>query len=260
MTEPTRIEINTGPITTLTLRCKRGLNLLHTQTMTTLLEELMRLKKHPNLRVLILSGGEAKSFCAGADIRELLALEDIPHYVEQGQQLIETLYHFPVPVIAAINGYALGAGFSLALACELRIISSQAQMGQLAVRNGLIPPFGNTQHLLQALGPVRTKELLYTGRIFSAKEAEALGLVNQVVPPKQLMEAAYALAQEIMNSPHHAITWVKRIVNRTLEEGYAVGYLTQEEALIQCLGDPRARQILEQSIRPKSDQAKPSSP
>lgn len=249
MTEPTWIEITAGPITTLTLRCNRGLNLLQTRTIATLLEELARLKQDPELRVLILSGGDAKSFCAGADIAELLTLDNIPYYVEQGQQLLENLYHFPVPVIAAINGYALGAGFSLALACELRIISTEARIGQLAVRNGLTPPFGNIQHLLQAIGPVRAKELLYTGRIFSAAEAEAVGLVNRVVPKDHLMATACALAEEIATAPAYAIAWVKRIVNRTLEEGHAVGYLTQEEALIQCLGDPRTRQILEKFIR-----------
>ncbi|MGE3727400.1 MAG: enoyl-CoA hydratase/isomerase family protein [Candidatus Sericytochromatia bacterium] len=244
MTEPTRIEITPGPITTLTLHCERGLNLLQTGTIADLQQALQELQRQKDLRVLILSGGLGKSFCAGADIGELLSLDNIPYYVEQGQQLMESLFHFPVPVIAAINGYALGAGFSLALACELRVISEQARIGQLAVRNGLTPPFGNIQHLLQAIGPVKTKELLYTGRVFSASEAEAAGLINRVVPHAELLNAAQQLAEEICVAPGHAISWVKRIVNRTIEEGHAVGYLTQEEALIQCLGDERTRSIL----------------
>jgi len=249
LTEPTWIDKTSGPITTLTLRCERELNLLHTSTIDALIDELKNLKQDPELRVLVLTGGEAKSFCAGADIGELLELTHIPFYVERGQELIELLFHFPTPVIAAINGYALGAGFSLAMACELRIMSEHARIGQLAVRNGLTPPFGNIQHLLQAIGPVRAKELLYTGRVFSASEAEAVGLVNKVVEQGQLLKAAYDLAQEIMVAPAHAIHWVKRIVNRTLEEGHAVGYLTQEEALIQCLEDPRTRQILEKFLK-----------
>jgi enoyl-CoA hydratase len=241
---PTRLEIVTGPITTLTLHCDRGLNLLQTNTIALLLETLQEIQKQPDLRVLILTGGSAKSFCAGADIHELLTLTNIPYYVEQGQQLIETLFHFPVPVIAAINGYALGAGFSLALACELRLISENARIGQVAVRNGLTPPFGNIQHLLQAIGPVRTKEMLYTGRVFSAAEAESAGLVNRVLPKAELLPAAQKLAEEICLAPGHAVNWVKRIVNRTMEEGHAVGYLTQEEALIQCLSDEKTRSIL----------------
>ena len=245
MNAPTRILCQAGPIAELTLHCPRGLNLLQVATMQALQTQLEQLAREPELRVLILSGGEAKSFCAGADITELLALQDIPTYVEQGQKLIETLFHFPVPVIAAINGWALGAGFSLALACELRVMAAEARIGQLAVRNGLTPPFGNIQHLLEAIGPVRAKELLYTGRIFSAAEAEAVGLINRVVPQGQLLAHARELAAEIAAAPPHAVQWVKRIVNRTLEEGYAMGYLTQEEALIECLQDPRTRAILE---------------
>lgn len=242
----TRIEIESGPVTILTLKSENGLNLLHRHTLEQFLQILEHLRTDEILQVLVITGGQGKAFSAGANILELIELEDIPTYVSQGEQLMEALFHFPTPVIAAINGYALGAGFSLAMACEFRLAADTVKMGQLAVRNALIPPFGDIQRLLQVIGPTKARELIYTGKILSASEAYQIGLLNQICKVEQLMEATHQLAQEIMLSPNFVLRKVKEIINRSLEEGYAVGYLAQEEALIQCLGDPRTKAVLRQ--------------
>ncbi|MEZ0374323.1 MAG: enoyl-CoA hydratase/isomerase family protein [Candidatus Sericytochromatia bacterium] len=242
----TRVRLTPGPVATLTLEDSRGLNLLSVATARSLLQQLLDLRAQPDLMVLILTGSPgSRAFCAGADMRELLALKHIPAYVELGQELTHQLEHFPVPVIAALNGYALGAGFSLAMACDLRVISENAKIGQLAVLNGLVPPFGNLQQILQIAGAARGRELIYTGRILNAEEAERYQLVNRVVEPAQLMEAAHELAAAIARSPTRAVRLAKAVLVRTLEEGHALGYALQEEALMECLSSQESREIME---------------
>lgn len=240
---PTTVSVSPGPITTLTLQSDQGLHLLHSSLIQQLLDILVPMAQDPPA-VVILTGGHAKAFCAGADMHELIALTDIPAYVALGQRLTETIYHFPAPVIAAINGYALGAGFSLAMACDLRLISHRARIGQLAVRNALTPPFGNLQHLIAAIGAQRTRELVYTGRILTADQALAYGLVSQVCAPEALHDAALALASDIAAAEPKVVQRVKSAINTTLEAGFAAGYQAQEEALITSLGAEASRTIM----------------
>lgn len=245
----TAVHVSPGPIAELTLSDARGLNLLNVSTVNALLQALRELRAQPDLAAVILTGApSSRAFCAGADMQELLGLKDIPSYIELGQELTHSLEHFPVPVIAALNGYALGAGFSLAMACDLRILSSKAKIGQLAVQNGLVPPFGNIQQILQIAGPVRGRELIYTGKILPADEAEKYHLVNQVVEPEQLMPAARELAATIARSPSRAIRLSKAVIVRTLEEGHAMGYALQEEALLECLASNESREIMQRFL------------
>lgn len=243
--QTTDVLLSPGPITTLSLKSPDGLNLLRVDAVRSLISQLKSLRAQRDLRVLILTGHGSRAFCAGADMRELLSLPDIPSYVELGQELCYSLETFPVPVIAAINGYALGAGFSLAMACTLRIASDTARMGQLAVHNGLVPPFGNIQQLLNIAGPARGRELILTGRILKAPEALSYQLVTQVVAPELLLQTAQALAESIQRSPARAIRLAKAVIDRTLSEGHAVGYALQEEALIECLAAPESREIMQ---------------
>lgn len=245
ITEQTEVVLSPGPITTLTLKSPCGLNLLRVEAVRSLIQHLQNLRKQADLRVLIITGHGQRAFCAGADMRELLSLSDIPAYVELGQELCDNLESFPVPVIAAINGFSLGAGFSLAMACDLRVVADTARIGQLAVNNGLVPPFGNIQRILQVCGVARGRELIFTGRILKAAEAETYFLANRVVVPDQLMSTAMELAQTIQRAPSRAIRLSKAIIERTLSEGHAVGYALQEEALIECLAAPESREIMQ---------------
>jgi enoyl-CoA hydratase len=249
----TTVSVSPGPITTLTLKSTQGLHLLHSSLIQQLLDVLIPLAQDPPA-VVILTGGNAKAFCAGADMHELIGLTDIPAYVALGQRLTETIYHFPAPVIAAINGYALGAGFSLAMACDLRLISDRARIGQLAVRNALTPPFGNLQHLIAAIGSQRTRELVYTGRILTAEQALSYGLVSQVCAPERLQHDTQALATDIAAAHPAVVRRVKSAINTTLEAGFAAGYQAQEEALITSLGAEASRTIMRSFLTsPPSD-------
>lgn len=243
VSEPTRVSVSPGPIAEFQLAGHQGLNLLSVATLQALLQALQHHRHQPDLHALILSGSE-RAFCAGADMNELLQLEDIPSYIELGQELMQTLENYPVPVIAAIDGYALGAGFSLALACDLRVISAGARLGQLAVRNGLVPPFGNIQRLLQVCGVARGRELILTGRTLKAQSAYEYHLADRLVASDAL-EGARELAAELLQAPRHALIWAKEVIQRTLESGHAVGYAHQENALTDCLAHPESRRIMQ---------------
>lgn len=243
------IELQQGPISTITLRDARGLNLLGVSTLRELNTILEKLAQNSEVQVVIVTGAGNKAFCAGANMRELVTLEDIPHYVDLGQECCQRLEHFPVPTIAAINGYALGAGFSLALACDLRVLAQGATIGQLAVRNGLVPPFGNIQRILQTAGPARGRELIFTGRLLESNEALEYQLVNQI--HENALQGAQALAEMLLTSPRHTLQWTKQIINRSLEEGFAVGYALQEDGLIACLEHESSRQIMQGFLKRK---------
>ncbi len=241
----TRIHIQSGPITVLTLESKDGLNLLSVSTAKALLEQFQMLKNQADLQVVILTGQGHRAFCAGADMRELLSLPDPPAYVELGHELVYQMEHLPCPIISAINGHALGAGFTLAMSCDLRVMSESASIGQLAVRNGLVPPFGNIQQILNIAGAARGRELIYTGRRLNAQEADKYQLVHQLAPAEQLLAEAHKMANMIALSPTKAIRYAKAIISSTLEQGYAVGHHQQEEALIDCLAAPESRTIMQ---------------
>lgn len=238
------LQIKNGPIACITLEDERQLNLLSVSMIETLQIALNQLSEDPELKVLMLTGSGPKAFCAGAHMEELVSLKNPQAYVELGQELMATLEGFPVPVLAAVNGYALGAGFSLALACDLRVVSDTAKMGQLAVKNGLVPPFGNLQRLIQAIGASRTRELTYTGRTLKGQAIVDWGLSHQVVPAAELMKATYALAEEIAEAPSYAVRLVKQVIDQTLEEGHAIGYARQEDALTYCLSQDRSAEIM----------------
>jgi enoyl-CoA hydratase/carnithine racemase len=238
------IHLESGSIARITLEDERGLNLLSVSMIQDLQNTLNTLSEDPELKVLILTGSGPKAFCAGAHMEELVALKNPQAYVELGQELMATLESFAVPVLAAVNGYSLGAGFSLALACDLRIVADTAKMGQLAVRNGLVPPFGNLQRLIQAIGASRTRELTYTGRTLKGQAIVDWGLSHQMVPAAELMDATYALAEEIAQAPSYAVRLVKQVIDQTLEEGHAIGYARQEDALTYCLSQDASADIM----------------
>ncbi len=237
-------DIETGPITWIRLKDKRQLNLLSIPLIEALQTALEEISDRPDLKVLVLTGTGPKAFSAGADMSELTQLKNPQAYVEVGQELLRTLEGFCVPVIAAVNGYALGAGFSLALACDLRVVCPDSKMGQLAVRNGLIPPFGNLQRLIFAIGASRTRELTYTGRLLRGEELVHWGLSHHCVPTAELESFTRKLAEEIAEAPGYAVRMVKQIIDQTVEEGFAIGYARQEDALAHCLMREDSRQIM----------------
>lgn len=170
-------------------------------------------------RVVVLHGGESKAFCSGADLKERQGMAE-PQVIDMVQRLREAVNGFtnlPMPVIAAMHGMAFGGGMELALACDIRIAADDAQMGLTEVGWGIIPGAGGCTRLPLLVGPAKAKELIFTARKLTAAEGLALGLVNQVVPRAELLDAARSMAQEIAKQGPLAVRAAKRAIDGGLD-------------------------------------------
>ena len=194
-----------------------------TSELSSLLDEL---EKDDKLRVLVITGAGDKAFVAGADIQELVDRDARMgrRVSRERQEIFSRIENLPVPVIAAVNGYALGGGLELALACNIRVCSEKAQFGAPEVKLGIIPGDGGTQRLPRLVGLGRGMEMVLTGDFIDAQEAYRIGLVNKVVPPEELMNAAMELAQKIASRPPLAVRYAKEAVNRSQEGDKASGF------------------------------------
>jgi enoyl-CoA hydratase len=171
------------------------------------------------VRVVILTGAGEKAFVAGADLHELATLAPLEgrDFSRRGQWTLDLIENLGKPVIAAVNGYALGGGCELAMACALRIASENARFGQPEVKLGIIPGYGGTQRLTRLVGKGRALEMILSGEPIGAQEAYRIGLVNQVVPAAELAAAAETLARKIAANAPLAIKFALEAVNRGLE-------------------------------------------
>jgi enoyl-CoA hydratase len=211
-------------ISTVTVNRPERLNALNRQVMQELDECFRGLQTDDRVRVVILTGAGEKAFVAGADINELAALTPLEgqEFSRYGQGVLDRIENLGKPVIAAVNGFALGGGCELAMACTLRVASESARFAQPEVKLGIIPGYAGTQRLARLVGKGRALELILTGEAVAAQEAYRLGLVNQVVPPAELMNAARALARKILANAPLAIKFALEAVHHGLE-------MTQEE-------------------------------
>jgi len=178
-------------------------NVLNWETWMELEDILKRLHSEPNLRVGIITGVGDEAFVAGADLHMLKERtpQDAINASKKANEILLFMESMEEVIIAAINGWALGGGCEIALACDIRIASEKARIGQTEVRVGIMPGYGGNVRLMRLIGSGRAKEMIYTGRIVSAQEAEKIGLVNRVVPHEGLMEEALALARQIAQGP-----------------------------------------------------------
>jgi enoyl-CoA hydratase len=208
-----------GATATITINRPKVLNALSTQTIDELRRAVLDLKYDVAIRVVILTGAGEKSFVAGADINELAA--QTPNGGRElslrGQHVFDLIENLGKPVIAAINGYALGGGCELALACTIRIAADTARLGQPEINLGIIPGYGGTQRLARLIGRGRALELLLTGDQISAAEAHRLGLVNRVVTAANLMGEARKLAHALASKAPVAVRYILDAVNKGLE-------------------------------------------
>ena len=188
-----------GPVATVTLNRPQVLNALNYQVFTELERAVTILAADPTVRVILLTGAGEKAFAAGADIKELASTDDASgeRLALRGQGILAQLERCGKPVIACINGFALGGGCELALACTFRIASETARLGQPEVKLGLIPGYGGSQRLPRLVGPAAALRLILTADIISATEALRIGLVDEVVPAAALLDAARAIALRI---------------------------------------------------------------
>lgn len=194
-------------------------NALNQQVLQELTKELAALRERRDFLVLILTGAGEKAFVGGADIREFQDLnrEEAQKMVQIGQGIFNQIEALPFPVLAAINGFALGGGCELALSCDIRVMSDTARLGQPEVNLGLIPGYGGSQRLPRLIPVGKAKELIYTGEMIGAEEALRLGLVERVAPLEDLMEETKKIARTILSKAPLAVMKAKEAINRGLQ-------------------------------------------
>ncbi|MFO7792359.1 MAG: enoyl-CoA hydratase-related protein [Candidatus Saliniplasma sp.] len=175
---------------------------------------LNSLENDEEIRAMVLTG-EGKAFVAGADISEMKDMnsEEAAKFSRKGQELFQRIEDFPVPVIAAVNGYALGGGMELAMACDLIVASERSVFGQPEVGLGVIPGFGGTQRLPHIVGSKKAKEMIFTGKKIDAEEAAKIGLANKVVDPDDLMDEVIKIAEKITKNGPLSVRYAKRAIN-----------------------------------------------
>jgi enoyl-CoA hydratase len=203
------------PIAVVTLDRPKVLNALNLQSMTELEQVFLDIRQNDSVRAVLITGAGEKAFVAGADIRELASLSALEgeRVATRGQRVFSLLESCGKPVIACINGFALGGGCELALACTLRIASTSARLGQPEVKIGIIPGYGGTQRLPRLIGKGAALKMILTGEPVSADEALRLGLVDEVVAPDQLLARGEQIAQTIAGMAPLAVRDSIRAVN-----------------------------------------------
>jgi enoyl-CoA hydratase len=228
----------TGAIAYVTVNRPQVLNALNAATLEELHVAFTAIKNDPAVRVAILTGAGEKAFIAGADITELQKLDAVAakNYAHQGQAVGDLLEHLGKPVIAGINGFALGGGCEIALACTLRLASDHAKLGQPEVKLGLMPGFGGTQRLPRLIGKGPALQLLLTGEMIPAQEAWRIGLVNEVTSPAELIPRAEAIAQKIIANAPLAIQFTMEAVNQGQDMSLADGLYVEATLFGLCGG------------------------
>ena len=203
-------------ICTVTINRPDKLNAMNTDVARELISVFEEISSDESVRVIILTGQGPKAFSAGADISYMVGIsaDESVRYAQLGQQVTNTIEQSPQPVIAAVNGFALGGGCEVALACDIRIASENARMGQPEVTIGIPPGWGGTQRLMRIVGVANAKDLVYTGRMVKADEALRIGLVNRVVPYERLMETALQTASKIVSNSSMGVRMSKVAINR----------------------------------------------
>jgi enoyl-CoA hydratase len=208
-----------GAVAVLTVNRPQVLNALNAPTIDALRRAVLELKHDASTRAVILTGAGEKAFVAGADINELAVQRPVDgkEHALRGQHVFDLIENLGKPVIAAINGYALGGGCELAMACTLRLAADTARLGQPEINLGIIPGYAGTQRLARLVGKGAALDLLLLGRHITAADALQIGLVNRVVPAADLMTEAKKLATELAAKPPIAVRYIIEAVNRGLD-------------------------------------------
>ncbi len=237
MSEFQNIKFETkNQIAYVTIDRPKVLNALNMATMQELKEAFAAIKEDPEVRVVILTGAGEKSFVAGADISELGQQTPVSakEYTHRGQAVVDAIENLGKPVIACVNGFALGGGCELAMACTMRIASDNAKLGQPEVKLGLIPGYGGTQRLPRLVGKGLAMQQILTGEMISAQEAHRIGLVNEVVPQAELIARAEAIAAKIIANSPLAIQYAMEAVNRGSDMTLADGLFLEATLFAVC--------------------------
>ncbi len=227
-----------GPAAILTINRPKALNALNSATLDDIAEALMEAAGHEDLRALIITGSGAKAFVAGADISEMSSMTslDAEDFALHGQEVLNGIENFPAPVIAAVNGFALGGGTELAMACDIILCSHNAVFGQPEVKLGVIPGFGGTQRLARLVGPMRAREIIFTGRNIKAPEAVRIGLaLRACAEDENVLDAALDLAGKIGRVGPVAVRLAKRAINENVDSALPTALAAERTLFAMCM-------------------------
>jgi enoyl-CoA hydratase len=231
-----------GEVGILAINRPKALNALNTETLKDIQAGIEEVKDHPEVKVLIVTGGGEKAFVAGADIEEMKGMNSIEalNFSKLGHLALKMIQDFDRPVIAAVNGYALGGGTEIALACDFIYASENARFGFPEVTLGIFPGFGGTQRLPRLIGKGKAKELILTGKMINAQEAYQMGIVNRVFPHASLMEETKKVALQIAANGAVGVRLAKSVVDGGFDMGlaeacslesyaFSLGFSTQDQ-------------------------------
>jgi enoyl-CoA hydratase/carnithine racemase len=236
-------------LATITLARAEKRNAINAQMFTELGDAAERAANDPGIRVVLVTG-EGEAFSAGIDVLLLNQLSGtrgarFRSFVRTAQRPHYILASMDKPTVAAVHGHAIGAGFQLALACDLRVAAEDVRFGMLEVRFGLIPDLGGLHRLSRLIGPARTKEIVWTGRNVEAEEADRLGLVNRLVPAGALEKEAEAYARELVNAPPLPVSLTKTLIGRGHETSLETSLERDAQAQAACIESEDHREAVE---------------
>lgn len=237
------VEVNEG-IATLTINRPKALNALNKETLQEMNSCLAEISVDSEIKVVVITGGGDKAFVAGADISfmQSLTASEAKAFGQLGQQVMRAVEELPQPVIGVINGFALGGGCELALACDMRFAGTNAKFGQPEVNLGVIPGFGGTQRLPRLIGKGLANELVFSGKMIDAQEALRIGLVNQVYETEVLMEECLKLAQMISSRGPAAVRLCKEAVNNGIEMDLRRGCSYEADLFALCFASEEQKE------------------
>lgn len=221
-------------IAVVTINRPKALNALNNETLAELKECFTELGRNDEIRVIIITGAGEKAFVAGADIDYMskLSVLEARMFAKRGQEVFSLIANLPKPVIAAVNGFALGGGCELAMACDIRIAADTAKFGQPEINLGIIPGFAGTQRLSRIVGKGRAKLLVYSGDMIGSPQAHEIGLVEKVVSRDELMTYAIELGKKLVAKPVAPLNFAKELINSCEEIGQYAGEVLES----QCFG------------------------
>ena len=230
-------------IATLTFNRPERLNALNAEMLGEIAQVFDEVRRNPGIRVLILTG-QGRAFVAGADIKELAAADALQaqQLSRRGQEVLAQVEGLPVPVLAAVNGFALGGGCEIALAADIIYASAEAKFGQPEINLGIIPGFGGTQRLARLVGLGLAKDLCFTGRTIDAAEAQAIGLAARVFPPAELLVESQKAARIMAQKGRFALQALKRVMDRGFGLDLRAGLALETDAFGLCFAHPDAKE------------------
>ncbi len=258
MTYKTLLYEKENGIEIITLNRPQVLNALNSELLGELAALLTEIEADNTIRVIIITGSGDKAFAAGSDAKEMQAGTSITirQFLMSNRVVLEKIERLPKPVIAAINGFALGGGCELSMACDLRIAAENARFGQPEINLAIIPGAGGTQRLTRLIGMTKAKELIFTGDFIDAKDALSLGLVNKVVLQSDLMSEAKAMAQKLMTKSSAALALAKTAVNGVWHTTLGAGIDLEMQCFSLCFATEDQKEGMSAFIEKRKPQFK----